>query len=93
MMADANRAMAATYQPLAGIPMTVRIIMRDDLAREQYGFDTALPMGRRYVQVLRSAIAAPARDDTLAAGGITYSVDGPDLGRSNEYFWILVLTR
>lgn len=97
LMNDNNFAVDASYQALGDAAVTIRGAWREDLSRQQYGWDTPsypanIVPGRRYFETLRSAIAAPRRGDTLTIGGVIYAVEGPDLARSDQYFWVLMLT-
>lgn len=97
LLNDNNLAVAASYRPFGGLAISIRGAWRDDLSRQQYGWDTpsypaGIVPGRRYFEVLCSAVASPRRGDSITIEGATYAVEGPDLARSDRYFWVLMLT-
>ena len=74
LYADQHMAEPATYKAQgAGAGVTVRVVhTRPDLMLD-YG-DTRVVAGSTMINVLRTAVAAPAKDDTFTLGPDVYRV-------------------
>lgn len=94
IMADEDITQAAVYCGADGAALPIRIAWRQDLSADTYGYDTlaGAKYGRRYLQVLKTAIPDPRSGDRIAVGQDTYTVDGPDLTHSDQYLWVLTVT-
>lgn len=94
IMANSDMTEAAVYLGTDGVARDIRIAWRRDISSETYGYDTlaGAKYGRRYLQVLKSAIPDPRNGDRLTVSGESFTVDGPDLVRSDQYLWVLVVT-
>ena len=72
---DPNISGEATYTPVAGAALTIRVIpSREDGIASPFGAQIVLPTGSFDVKV--SDVAAPQKGDTIAYGGETYRVQG-----------------
>jgi hypothetical protein len=92
LMACDDIALDATYTPLTGESSAIRAAWRPDVSSDTYGFEAQIKAGRRYLQVQAADVAAPGRYDRVVIGSDEYVVDGPDLSRSDAYFWVLAVS-
>jgi hypothetical protein len=92
IMACDDIAVDATYTPLTGESSAIRAAWRQDVSSETYGFENQIKAGRRYLQVQVADVSSPGRYDRVAIGSDEYVVDGPDLSRSDAYFWVLAVS-
>lgn len=78
----------ATYSPVSGSPVSVRVIRRrpDDIA--SFG-DARLAgeTGRFMIPV--EAVAAPAKGDSILCGAVTYLVQGKPMRDARHVWWVI----
>lgn len=71
---DDNMAVDAIYTPVAGGPVSVRVILTEGVEIASAGFSDVSDR-RTVVGIRNSEIDSPGRGDTILVGAITYTVD------------------
>lgn len=88
MFADPSIAIDAIYTPVAGVPMSVRVIARRP--DEIVGFgDTRVHAATAVFDVRISEVPSPADGDTLEVGGEIFVVQGDPVRDRDGLVWAL----
>jgi hypothetical protein len=88
LFADSAMARTVTYTPVAGLPQTMRAVIKspDRIVDVR---DIAIHTPTLVVDVRVSDIATPQEGDTLAIGTLLYAVQGEPVRDAENLVWTL----
>lgn len=79
---------SVTYTPLSGSPVTLKVMPSGDDRVSTFG-DSRVQSSACVFEVLKSALAAPSKGDTLVYKGVTYTVKSFRLLDEEKLIWFL----
>jgi hypothetical protein len=88
LFADAAVARTITYTPVAGLPQTIRAVIKSP-DRVIDVRDIAIHTPTVVVDVRVSDVPDPGEGDTLTIGTLTYAVQGEPVGDTENLVWTL----
>ena len=88
LFADSAMARTVTYTPVAGLPQTMRAVIKSP-DRVIDVRDIAIHTPTLVVDVRVSDIATPQEGDTLAIGTLLYAVQGEPVRDAENLVWTL----
>jgi len=88
LFADSAMARTVTYTPVAGLPQTIRAVIKSP-DRVIDVRDIAIHTPTLVVDVRASDIATPQEGDTLTIGTLLYAVQGEPVRDAENLVWTL----